>query len=179
MKRTLAAVLLLGGNVGLAAAPPPAAAPPLKALLLEQLKMTHDVQDWFVPAKQAVAGLTAEQAFWKPGNADHSAAELVSHLLFWDKQQLATFKGEKPPAYSGKNDDTFQMVTKANWDASVRELDAVMTEWEKAVEAADDAKLQKNASTIAHIAAHNAYHTGQILYVRKQQGSWDAAKGVH
>jgi uncharacterized damage-inducible protein DinB len=125
------------------------------------------------------AGLTAEQAFWKPGNGDHSVAELVSHLLFWDKQQLATFKGEKAPAYSGKNDDTFQMVDKGNWDAAVRELDAVMTGWEKAVAAADDATLPKFASTIAHISAHNAYHTGQILYIRKQQGSWDAAKGVH
>ena len=53
-----------------------------------------------------------------------------------------------------------------------------MTDWEKAIEAAEDQKLQSWYSTIAHISAHNAYHTGQILYIRKQQGSWDAAKGV-
>jgi uncharacterized damage-inducible protein DinB len=176
MKRIVAVVLFLGFAL---AAPARAAAPPtLKSVLLEQLKYTHDVQDWFVPAKQAVDGLKADQAVWKPGNGDHSVAELVSHLLFWDKQQLATFKGEKASAYSGKNDDTFTKVNKDNWEASVRELDSVMTEWEKAVEAADDAKLQKFASTIAHISAHNAYHTGQILYIRKQQGSWDPAKGV-
>jgi uncharacterized damage-inducible protein DinB len=53
-----------------------------------------------------------------------------------------------------------------------------MTEWEKAVEAADDGKLAKNASLIAHVGAHNAYHIGQIVFVRKEQGSWDPEKGV-
>jgi uncharacterized damage-inducible protein DinB len=54
----------------------------------------------------------------------------------------------------------------------------VLADWEKAVESADDAKLAQNASLIAHVGAHNAYHIGQILYVRKQQGVWDPNKGV-
>lgn len=31
---------------------------------------------------------------------------------------------------------------------------------------------------IAHVCAHNAYHVGQIIYVRKLQGVWDPEKGV-
>jgi len=54
----------------------------------------------------------------------------------------------------------------------------VMSDWEKAVETADDKKLAENASLIAHVGAHNAYHLGQILYVRKLQGVWDPSKGV-
>jgi len=38
--------------------------------------------------------------------------------------------------------------------------------------------LQKWASIIDHINTHTAYHTGQILYVRKLQGIWDSNKGV-
>jgi hypothetical protein len=53
-----------------------------------------------------------------------------------------------------------------------------MKAWEDAVEKADDAKLKASASTIAHVGAHNAYHLGQIIYVRKLQGSWNPAKGV-
>jgi len=30
----------------------------------------------------------------------------------------------------------------------------------------------------ASVAAHNAYHTGQILYIRRAKGWWDPAKGV-
>jgi len=44
------------------------------------------------------------------------------------------------------------------------------------VEAADEAKLKSWYSTIAHIGAHNAYHIGQIIYVRKEQGCWDPEK---
>jgi len=161
------------------AAPKDSPAPTLRSILLEQFKTTHNVQDWFVPANPSVAGLTPEQANWKDGKGNHSIAQLVNHLTFWDRQQLAKFKGEAPPSYSGNNDETFAGVAdKAAWDAAVRQLDTVMTDWEKAIEAADDQKLQSWSSTIAHISAHNAYHTGQILYIRKLQGSWDSAKGV-
>jgi len=54
----------------------------------------------------------------------------------------------------------------------------VMTELEKIVEAADEKQLESWASELAHIGTHNAYHTGQIVFVRKLQGSWDPEKGV-
>ncbi len=174
MNATLAVVLLLGASLQQGRP-----APTLKSVLLAQLKTTHNEQDWFVPANQAVAGLTADQAAWKDGNANHSIAQLVSHLIFWNQQQLAKFRGEAPPAYSGRNDETFDMhIDKGTWDASVRQLDTVLTDLEKAIEAADEKKLESWYGTIAHISTHNAYHTGQILYIRKQQGSWDPSKGV-
>ena len=54
----------------------------------------------------------------------------------------------------------------------------VMVELEKFVEAADDKTLQTLASEIAHIGTHNAYHVGQMIFVRKLQGSWNPEKGV-
>ena len=101
-------VIALSLASGLAAQNPPA--PTLKSILLEQLQSTHNVQDWFVPAIKAVDGMTVDQANWKDGKGNHSVAQLVNHLTFWDKQQLAKFKGEPPPAYSGKNDETFAEV---------------------------------------------------------------------
>jgi hypothetical protein len=53
-----------------------------------------------------------------------------------------------------------------------------MTDWEQAVDGADDKKVALWASTIAHIGTHNAYHIGQMVYVRKLQGVWDPNKGV-
>jgi hypothetical protein len=46
------------------------------------------------------------------------------------------------------------------------------------VENADEAKLKTIAPTIANINAHNAYHIGEIVMVRKEQGSWDPKNGV-
>jgi uncharacterized damage-inducible protein DinB len=150
----------------------------LKAVLLEQLRSTHNKAEWFVPANTAVAGLTPAQASWTDKSGNHSVGQLANHLLFWDRQELIKFKGEKPPQFSGNNDETFNNFDEKSWSATVTQLDAVMTEWEKAVEAADDAKIALWASGIAHVGTHNAYHIGQMVYVRKLQGVWDPAKGV-
>jgi uncharacterized damage-inducible protein DinB len=154
------------------------ATPTLKSVLLEQLKTTHNNEDWFVPVNIAIEGLTAEQASWKDASSNHSIAQLVNHLIFWNSQQLAKFKGEKEPAFSGDNKETFTGVDKTAWDASIKKIDSVLTEWEAAIQNASEDKLQKWYSTIAHIGTHNAYHTGQIIYIRKMRGNWNPEKGV-
>jgi uncharacterized damage-inducible protein DinB len=150
----------------------------LKGVLLEQLRTTHNQKDWFVPVNIAVEGVTAEQASWTDGHGNHSIGQLANHLLFWNTDQLTRFKGETPPKFSGDNNETFNNFDAKKWADTVHQLDQVLTELEKAVEGADDKKLQEWASAFAHIGAHNAYHTGQIIYVRRLQGSWDPEKGV-
>jgi uncharacterized damage-inducible protein DinB len=150
----------------------------LKGVLLEQLSTTHNQKDWFVPVNVAIDGLTAEQANWTDGKGNHSIGQLTHHLLYWDQRVLADFKGEKNPKFNGNNDETFTNFDAKQWNATVKQLDQVLTELEKAVEAADDKKIAENASTLAHVGTHNAYHVGQIVYIRKLQGSWDPAKGV-
>jgi DinB superfamily len=149
----------------------------LKSILLEQLRSTHNEAEWFVPANTAVDGLTAEQAAWTDGK-NHSVGQLTYHLVFWDKEQLAKFKGEPPVKYSGKNDDTFSNYDPKTWTETVKQLDQVLTDWEKAIESADDAKINQWASGIAHLGTHNAYHIGEMVMVRKEQGSWNPEKGV-
>jgi len=150
----------------------------LRGVLLEQLHTTHDAEDWFVPGNIAVQGLTAEQAKWSPGKGNHSVGQLAYHIWYWDSRELATFNGEKLAPFDGNNNETFDNFNAAQWDDLVKKLDQVLIDWEKAVEKADDQKLAKNASLIAHVGAHNAYHIGQILYVRKLQGVWNPDKGV-
>jgi uncharacterized damage-inducible protein DinB len=150
----------------------------LKGVLLEQLRTTHNTKDWFVDANTAVAGLTPDQAKWKDNSGNHSVGQLANHLIFWNQQELAKFKGETPAKFDGNNDETFNAFDSAKWTATVQQLDQVMKDWESAVQSADDKKLAEWASTIAHIGTHNAYHIGQIVFVRKLQGSWDPEKGV-
>lgn len=150
----------------------------LRGVLLEELHTTHDQEDWFVPASVAVAGLTADQANWSPSKGMHSVGQLAYHIWFWDSRALAQFKGEKSPAFNGNNDETFDNFNPAQWDDLVKKLNQVLTDWDSAVANADDQTLAAKASLIEHVAAHNAYHIGQILYVRKQEGAWDPAKGV-
>ena len=173
--RALAVVILALQAFAAEAAPKPVT---LKSSLLEQLRTAHDQQDWFVPVKPALDGVTAAQASWKPQGGDHSIGQLANHLLFWNSQQLAKFKRATPATFDGNNDETFNGFDQARWDEVQTNLDRVLRELEKLVAGADDKTLQSWAPTLGRIATHNAYHTGQILILRKMQGAWDPARGV-
>jgi hypothetical protein len=149
-----------------------------KEPLLHQLKTTHTEKEWFVPVKTALEGVTAEQAQWRDSSGNHSIGQLAFHLLFWNKRQLAKFNGQPEGDFSGNNEETFTEFDQVKWEQVVTGLDSVLTAFEKSIETADEAKLKDWYATIANISAHNAYHTGQIVFVRKLQKSWDAEKGV-
>ncbi len=150
----------------------------LRSLLLHELHTTHNKADWFVPINTAVDGLTAEQASWQPPNGNHSAGQLAYHLLFWNRRALQDLKGESQPKYTGTNDETFTKFDDKQWKDTVQQLDQVMTDYEKFIESADEKKLASIATTVGNICTHNAYHVGQIVIVRKLQGSWNPEKGV-
>ena len=150
----------------------------LRSLLLHELHTTHTEADWFVPINTSLDGLTAEQANWQPPGGGHSAGQLAYHLLFWNRRNLNAFRGVKNEQFSGNNTETFDKFDSKQWADIVKQLDQVMTDLEKVVESADDQQLAKWATTIGNICTHNGYHTGQIVYVRKLQGSWNPDKGV-
>jgi hypothetical protein len=164
----------------------PAKPTSLRDVLLAQLRSTHNNEDWFVPVNVAVAGLTPEQARWipksdgphNPAPADHSVGMLTYHLLYWNARSLAAMSHKDPGALPGDNTETFNKFDATNWPATAQKLDQVLTELEDLVAHASDAQLAQMADGIAHISAHNAYHVGQIIEIRKLQGTWDPAKGV-
>jgi DinB superfamily len=166
------------GSLGVRAQNNPAkAAPTLKSILLEQLKSTHNNSEWFVCADVAVAGVTPEQANWTDGK-NHSVGQLTYHIWFWNWRNLQKMKGESLDKYSGNNDETFEKFDAKSWSETVQKMDAVMTELENFLQNADDATLAKIAPTVQRINAHNAYHIGEIVMVRKEAGNWDPSKGV-
>lgn len=184
LKPILLALLL--SPIALAQAPKPAGPPPtLKSILLAQLRSTHNKAEWFVPLNTAIDGLTPEQARWipksegpnNPAPEDHSVGMIAYHILYWNNAALSQLKGVKVSTTSD-NTDTFNKFDAATWADTVKKLDENLTALEQLVESADDAKIEKIAPTIAHISAHNAYHTGEIIMIRKLQGSWDPKKGV-
>jgi len=150
----------------------------LKAVLLRQLKTTHTLRDWFVPANIAVEGLTAKQAMWTDGSGNHSAGQLANHIIFWNERLLKSFRNEPVEKFNGNNDETFNSFDEKSWDATVKKLDEVLSAWETEIKNADDAKLNDWYENIANMNTHNAYHTGQIIFLRKLQGSWNPEKGV-
>lgn len=150
----------------------------LRSILLDELHSTHDKSNWFVCANVAVANLTPEQANWSDGKGNHSVGQLTYHLVFWNQRSLEKLEGRTPAKFDGNNDETFTSFNAKQWKDTVHQLDQVMTDLEKLVAGATDAQLAEWAPTIANISLHNAYHVGEIVMVRKEQGVWDASKGV-
>jgi hypothetical protein len=172
--RTLAIALLL--PLAAFAAPPDSnPASPLRSVLLQELRETHNEKQWFVSEKEAVAGLTGEQAAWSDGK-NHSAGQLVDHMNYWNSANLARLRNQ-PAQKTPDNDATFNFDPK-NWPAAQSEFDRIMTGLEQFVQSCDEATLVKIAPNIARIAQHNAYHIAEIVTSRKKQGTWNPENGV-
>ncbi|HCW06485.1 MAG TPA: hypothetical protein DGG95_03860 [Cytophagales bacterium] len=150
----------------------------LKSVLLRQLKTTHTQKDWFVPANIAVEGLTAKQAMWKDGSGNHSAGQLAFHLVYWNERLLKQFLNEPVEKFDGNNEETFDRFDEKQWNDIVKKLDDVLLRWETAIKNASDEKINDWQENIANMNTHNAYHIGQIIFLRKLQGSWNPEKGV-
>ncbi len=145
----------------------------LKPLLIDQLKYSHTEENWFVPTKIAIDGLDAEQSNWKDSTENHSIAELVSHLTFWNEAFLKEINGEEFSDSDMENELTFKIYSEKEWKNAVSKLDSIQTEFERITEKANEDQLSELAPDILTMTAHNAYHTGQIIYIRKSKGWWN------
>jgi hypothetical protein len=148
---------------------------------IEEHKLPREAFEWYLDLRRYGSvphsgfGMGIERAVAWICGLDHVRETIPFARTL---HRIYPYRGEKLPPFDGNNNETFDNFTPAQWDDLVKKLNQVLTDWDKAVETADDQKLAQNASLIAHVGAHNAYHIGQILYVRKLEGAWDPAKGV-
>ena len=162
----------------------------MKELLLKQFTLCFDENGWFVAVRNAIDGVTAEQAAWRPEGTDNTIWESLAHLTYYNNAYLQRFKGVESRYDVADNDATFAQggtATEEAWRAEVEKFDRVMNEFRELLKAADGSKLDEPVPTntsrrwwevVADINAHNAYHAGQILLLRKLQGAWNPEKGV-
>lgn len=161
----------------------------LKETILDQFSTCYDENGWFVSVRNAIDGLNVEEAAWKPNDNVNCIWETLSHLTYYNNAYLQRFKGIDFQYDVDNNDQTFSTgeYTEEDWQADVARFDGVMTEWRRLLESADESKFSESvpnkgettwAEIVGLINTHNAYHGGQILLLRKLQGSWDPKQGV-
>lgn len=161
-----------------------------KELLIAQFNRCYAENGWFVSVRNALDGVTAEQADWSPDGADNSIWETLTHVTYYNNAYLQRFKGIEFEYEISTNDESFKrsaFPSEDEWKKVVDDFDAVMKEFRDLLWSADETKFdqlvsdenpRKWSALIADINAHNAYHAGQILLIRKLQGSWNPEKGV-
>ncbi|MCR6109110.1 DinB family protein [Bacillus sp. A301a_S52] len=148
----------------------------LKTSMLAQLKTCHRENAWYVATLNAIDELTEEQAMWKPQKADYSIFELTNHIIYYSDRYLKRFKGTEDDEIH--KDNTFKGSEGMSWYDTVERLTAITSEWVKVVGEADEQKLADWAVDIAHLTTHTAYHTGQMVVLRKWQHAWHDKNGV-
>jgi hypothetical protein len=123
---------------------------------------------WAAPWSKAVADLSPQQAAWKPAAERKSAWQIVSHVTFWRNYFLQKLKNPdmKMPE---------EEILRQQWAVPDQPTDAAWSDARKNLEASHTAiaaamKEEASVDRIAPILGHDAYHLGQVMYLRALQG---------
>ncbi len=146
--------------------------------LINVLDSTYDKESWYAPLKNAIEGITAEQATWKPnGEATKTIWENVNHLIYYKERLVANIEGREWP-HNLDGDQTFYLTDQSkeeqDWKKVVDRVEKAHNSLRDLLSKASIEELDKNSleSKLLDIFLHDAYHTGQIIQIRKMQGLW-------
>ncbi|MGO0060694.1 DinB family protein [Brevibacillus fluminis] len=156
-------------------------------LLLHELEITTETEDWYPPLHVALEGVTAAQASWRPqGEAANTIWETANHLLFYKERLLKQLTVGYTDPQGMTNDDTFAVDAapddEAAWQATRERLVAVQRELHALLSSMPEEAFDRPHPTrplglmVTSIVLHDACHTGQIVMIRKLQGSWPARR---
>lgn len=159
----------------------------LNELLVHDFLHTFKKEDWYVPLTDSLNGVTLEEAVWKPeGNNVNSVAEIVSHVLYF-QERLVRRLTESMDQFeqASENDETFRSSVDWNeeaWNSLLKKVNETNLELAAIIDNMKEGELQKKfgeltaAEMISGVTRHNAHHIGQIVMLRKLQGSWPASR---
>jgi uncharacterized damage-inducible protein DinB len=143
--------------------------------VLAALRGAFEKNGWHGPTvRGSVRGVSPREAARKPARAHHSIHELVDHVAYWEAVVLRRYLGPGVPSERGRGDWKPPRVAFA---ASVERMEEGHRALMKAVSALRDEDLERKVPTssgprplveVLHgLAAHDAYHAGQIRLTRK------------
>ncbi|MFN4217845.1 MAG: DinB family protein [Candidatus Bipolaricaulia bacterium] len=132
---------------------------------------------WAHSMLDALEGLTAEQAMWKPKEQSvHSIWEIVNHATYWKDFLVQRLDGSTAK-FSDEESWVVQETTEEAWAKAVARLTRTHN---KLMRRLREKKLDLNrpfpgekmtfGEALYGVLAHDLYHTGQIVLLRQMQG---------
>jgi len=104
----------------------------LKDLLVDHVHTTLHQEDWqWQPSlSEALEGLTAAQAAWKPAAGRHSIWQIVRHLMLWKRGVLSAWDGDPPDGEQLEAADWKDVAgSEADWEKDRRTLLDISTQF--------------------------------------------------
>jgi DinB superfamily len=140
-----------------------------EAVLLALLDEAFEKKTWHGPnLKQALKGVSAKQAAWRPAPGRHNIWEEALHAAYWKYAVRRRLEGGKRGSFVLKGSNFFSRPEKRNaTDAAWRADRAILENEHRAlVQAVKKALKSPAAGTelrmIYGVAFHDIYHAGQI-----------------
>ncbi|MFD2045543.1 DinB family protein [Ornithinibacillus salinisoli] len=150
-------------------------------ILADQFLANANDPSFYLPFSKAVENILEEEAFWKPNEDCHSIAEITQHLLYWNETWQTRYENSDVQSVAplADNEDSFIIPKDLSFEALKGRMLEVLLKWqtlltEEQVES-DVKGYPADAQwweLLGNVMTHNAYHIGQIIYVRKLQKSW-------
>jgi uncharacterized damage-inducible protein DinB len=146
--------------------------------ILDQLKRAYEGNAWHGPSvREALAGVTAQQAHARPIANAHSIWELVHHIAVWEGAGRRRLEGDRAAIDISSPDDwpPANDTSEAAWERAKAALDrgheALRQEIERVGESRLDEPVLEGMSTVyvtLHgVIQHDLYHAGQIAMLKK------------
>ncbi len=120
----------------------------------------------------SLRGLGAEEVAWRPGKGRHNIWELTAHAAYWKYVARRRLSGGKRGSFPMPGSNWIQppaRIDETSWQSIVRMLDEEHRQLREVVASLADPELRdpKKQRVIFGVAAHDAYHTGQIQLVKR------------
>jgi hypothetical protein len=146
----------------------------IRDLLLINFEYSHQHDDWVYPLADALDGITAEQAAWKPGPGLMGIWDIVLHVAAWNENIIERIEtGQKARPSEGAWPPKPDSLTEANWEAAKTRLWASIAALRKLIETVPFEKVHSSPYGFGDLVcrfSHMAYHGGQIVKIRECQG---------
>jgi len=145
----------------------------VRDILLANLDAAYDKRGWHgTTLRGALRGLTPDDVYRRPAKGRHTIWELVAHAAYWKYAVRQRLTGGKRGSFSLKGSNWFESSPRGGekaWRDAVELLDIEHHRLLETIAALDDAALNdpKKARMIYGVAAHDAYHCGQIQLTKR------------
>jgi hypothetical protein len=130
---------------------------------------------WHGPdLKAALADVTSEVAFWRPGQGRHNIAEIAIHHAYCVRNVRAKLSGVEPEPFVLEGDDWFALPNPSllSWSAVLEVVEREQQRLARAAAEADAGRLpgvpeSDRLDLVIGITCHAVYHAGQVQLIKK------------
>jgi hypothetical protein len=143
-------------------------------LMLRLFDEAYKKKTWHGPnLRQAIRGVSARQAAWRPGARRHNIWEETVHAAYWKYAVRRRIEGGKKGSFALPGSNFFPRPEKgraseAAWRADKELLDREHRALRAAIERVlDTPRGGKFLKQIYGVAFHDVYHAGQIRLLRR------------